>query len=265
MTIQRIEISNSIYAQPNTTKLTIFSSHINSRQDVSVYHNCYGKTDVPIIVLLHGVYGSNWVWMELGGVHQVLEQLKSQGVNDFILVMPSDGGLWEGSGYLPLTTHGDYEQWILDDVLTAVKQNIPEASERSNLYITGLSMGGYGALRLGVKYPSLFQGISAHSAVTSLEDLQQFIQNPITDYQCEFEHESNLVYWLGKNAKQLPPIRLDCGSDDSLFTSNLALTNAMATLGLKFTFDRYSGGHEWAYWHKHIATTITFFDQIEKS
>jgi putative tributyrin esterase len=262
MTIEKLEISDQAYTEQNVTMLTIHSSHIDGRQDVNIYHHKTTSKHVPIVVLLHGVYGSNWVWMNMGGVHQVYNRLREQGLNEFVLVMPSDGGLWQGSGYLPLLDKGDYEQWIMDDVLTAVRENLPEVSAQSRIFITGLSMGGYGALRLGAKYPKRFSGISAHSSVTSLNDLQQFISNPISDYQCKSRSETDLLYWFEKNKQDLPPLRFDCGQDDSLFASNNQLEKQLARLNISYSYEVFEGGHEWSYWHKHVAKSLTFFSQL---
>ncbi|XQW83423.1 alpha/beta hydrolase [Thalassotalea piscium] len=265
MAILRVEKSNVNYSPINTTTLTLHSTHINRRQDISVYHSGKLSPHTPIVLLLHGVYGSNWVWMQLGGVHEVYEQLKKEGLNDFVLVMPSDGGLWDGSAYLPLSSHGNYEAWIMEDVINGVIENIEGISHESNVYITGLSMGGYGALRLGAKYPDKFKGISAHSSVTSLDDLQQFIDKPIEDYQCEFQYESDISFWLEKNQAQLPLIRFDCGSKDSLYKSNLALCSTLDKFGINYQFDALEGGHEWSYWHNNISKTLLFFNKIENA
>ncbi|WP_440875962.1 alpha/beta hydrolase [Thalassotalea sp. PLHSN55] len=265
MTILRVEKSAPNYSRENTTTLTLHSSHIGGRQDVSIYHQATTAQELPIIVLLHGVYGSNNVWMELGGAHLVYEKLRQQGLNEFVLVMPSDGGLWDGSGYLPLLEHGDYEKWIVEDVINTVVENIECVSTQSNIYLTGLSMGGYGALRLGAKYPERFCGISAHSSVTSLADLQQFIENPISDYCCEDANESNIIYWLAKHKDALPPLRLDCGESDSLYQSNLALCNEMTAIDIDFQFEALSGGHEWPYWHNNLSKTLLFFNTIENA
>lgn len=267
MTVLRVEKSNDAYSRANTTLLTLHSSFLAKRETITVYQSGTASSkisnDTPIIVLLHGVYGAHWAWMELGGAHVVYEQLKQEGLKDFVLVMPSDGSLWDGSGYLPLTHHGDFEQWIVEDVIQGVIDNIDGVSEQSNVYIAGLSMGGYGALRLGAKYPEKFNGISAHSAVTSLSDLQQFIEYPVSDYQCDFEQEADLNYWLENNAHSLPPLRLDCGKSDSLFESNLQLCKALDDLEISYKFEGLEGSHEWPYWHKNLAKTLWFFDQIE--
>lgn len=264
MTISQIEISEPKYTADNLTMLTFHSSHLNARQDVNVYYQPTSQNNLPIVILLHGVYGSNWVWMNLGGVHQVYDKLRQQGLNEFILVMPSDGGLWQGSAYLPLQEHGNYEQWIMDDVLTAVQTHIPAASSQSNIYITGLSMGGYGALRLGAKFASRFAGISAHSSVTNLTDLQTFIDNPIADYQCALPDEDNILYWSKQNLATLPPIRFDCGKDDALFASNNTLSQQFDELGVLHSYQVFDGGHQWQYWHEHVAKSLLFFDAIEQ-
>ena len=263
MAILRVEKSSSNYCRANTTTLTLHSSFLNKRENITVYHSGEITANTPIVILLHGVYGAHWVWMDLGGAHLVYEQLKQQGMGDFILVMPSDGSLWDGSAYLPLKDHGNFERWIVDDVINGVIDNIDGATSQSNVYLAGLSMGGYGALRLGAKYPSMFNGVSAHSSVTSLADLQQFIDKPVTDYQCEFIQESDLLYWMEKNAEILPPLRFDCGEMDSLYKSNLALCRSLDELNINYCFESLNGGHEWSYWHENLAKTLWFFDSQE--
>lgn len=263
MTILRLEVSNPDYSRENTQTLTVYSSHLKRRADVTIYNAQSTGKNVPVVILLHGVYGNNWVWMDLGGVHKVYEQLKQEGLSEFVLVMPSDGGLWDGSAYLPLKEHGNYEQWIVDDVITAVKQTVNAVSESSNVYITGLSMGGYGALRLGAKYPELFSGISAHSAITKLDDLKHFTETPLNQYQCDNSNESDIIYWLNNNKNNFPPLRLDCGAEDTLYESNLNFVEQLKSNNIEHHFESLSGCHEWPYWHKNVAKTFHFFDSLE--
>ncbi len=263
MTILRSEQSNPVYSRPNTQTLTLNSSYLNRRQDVTIYNPYSDAKDLPVILLLHGVYGNNWVWMDLGGVHLVYEQLRRQGLSEFVLVMPSDGGIWEGSAYLPLGRSGDFEKWIIDDVLSAVQDTVSSVSAESNLYITGLSMGGYGALRLGCKYAHMFKGISAHSSITKISDMAHFTQQDLNSYQTANINESDILYWCQQNKEQLPPLRLDCGKQDPLFNSNQDFSNTLCEASIKHQFDIYEGDHDWVYWHQHIATTMKFFDAIE--
>lgn len=264
MAVTRIEKSNPQLSRDNTLTLTLHSDNLNRRQDVTVYNPYSAQKDLPIVFLLHGVYGNNWVWMDLGGAHQVYESLRKQGLSEFVLVMPSDGGLWEGSGYLPLEEHGNFEKWIVDDVLNTVLDTLGSVSTQSNLYITGLSMGGYGALRLGAKYASQFSGISAHSSITKVEDLALFTDKPLENYQTKQTHESDILYWCNQNKADLPPLRLDCGTDDELFESNQELVTKLNQANIEFQYEELSGGHEWPYWNRNLVKTLKFFDQIEK-
>lgn len=263
MTIKRLEVSNPAYTPDNTQFLTIHSSHLGRRHDVSVYNvNAQGQ-NVPVIFLLHGVYGNHWVWMHLGGVHLVYEALKrTHHLQEFVLVMPSDGGLQDGSAYLP-TKHGNYEQWLMEDVLDAVIQSVPCVSDSSRIYLTGLSMGGYGALRLGAKYSEQISGISAHSSITKIEQMSDFTITPLELYHCDNKEQNKLLFWFQKNAATLPPLRFDCGTEDPLFTANVELHQNLEKLNIAHQFEAFPGEHSWTYWHQQIEKTFLFFHHLE--
>ncbi|WP_282114197.1 alpha/beta hydrolase [Pseudoalteromonas arctica] len=264
MAIHRLEISNSSYTADNFVTLTAYSSHLKGRGDISIYQEATSNKNVPMIVLLHGVYGSHWVWSQLGGVHKVYQQLRSSCLNEFVLVMPSDGAHAEGSGYLPLK-NADYEAWIVDDVISAVIQTQPMCSSSSNIYITGLSMGGYGALCLGAKHPTIFSGISAHSSITELDDFNHFVDEhtlkPLK--KTTDKYKGDVFKTLSANKKTLPPLRFDCGKDDVLFSANTALAKKLVDENVPHTFDIFAGTHCWEYWHEHVAKTMIFFAQLE--
>jgi enterochelin esterase-like enzyme len=266
VSIERLEVSAPEYSPSKTQFVTVHSSHLDGRHDISLYNAYSTKRDIPVILFLHGVYGNHWVWMNLGGIHQVYDALRKQGLQEFLLVMPSDGGLKDGSAYLPLGQKGDYDKWIIDDVVQAVKQiKAPYVTDKSRWYISGLSMGGYGALRLGVKYPEQFSAISAHSSITRIEDMAQFVDTPLSFYDCADAKETNILYWAEKSATVLPPIRFDCGTDDTLLESNRWLNRQFLTFGIDHMYHEYPGSHQWSYWHEHVAKSFQWFSKIEKS
>lgn len=100
--------------------------------------------------------------------------VRSGEIPPLVLAMPSDG-LWDqGSGYVPHATQ-DFERWIVEEVPAATQRAVPETSEVSPLCLAGLSMGGFGALRLGAKYPGRFRAVSAHSAATDQDQFKTLI------------------------------------------------------------------------------------------
>lgn len=264
MAVKRLEVSNPKYTADNTQLLTLHSSHLNRRHDVSIYNVNAQKKDAPIIILLHGVYGNHWAWMHLGGLHIAYDNWAKNNHSEFVVVMPSDGGFDEGSGYLPTVKNGNYDQWIMDDVINSVIKTVDNVSEKSPVYISGLSMGGYGALRLGSKYADKISGISAHSSITDINELSLFTETSIDEYTCAESNEASISHWLTTNKESLPPIRFDCGQDDVLYKGNLKFAETLKHLGIQFKFESFTGEHSWDYWHEHVLKTFDFFAQIEQ-
>ncbi len=84
-------------------------------------------------------------------------------------------------------------------------------------------LSNWGALPLGAKYASLFNGISAHSSITHLEQLTRFIENPLTDFGDLSDEKVSAIFWLKQNQGILPPIHFDCGISDELIEENRKL------------------------------------------
>ena len=84
-----------------------------------------GTEPLPLVILLHGVYGSHWCWSLKGGAHRTADHLVRTGqIRPMVLAMPSDGLWGDGSGYLPHNAR-NFERWILDDVPKAVAEALP--------------------------------------------------------------------------------------------------------------------------------------------
>jgi S-formylglutathione hydrolase FrmB len=173
-----------------------------------------------------------------------------------VIAMPSDGLRGDGSGYLPHRTQ-NYESWITDDVPAAVMENILQVSGASPRFIAGLSMGGYGALRIGAKYPERYAAISGHSSITEVTQMARFVEEPLSTYETDFNSSVHQAI-LGAGAK-LPPLRFDCGVADELIDANRTLHGQLNAAGIPHTYEEFPGGHEWPYWAEHIADTLRFF------
>ncbi|WP_370513171.1 alpha/beta hydrolase [Fulvivirga sp. M361] len=144
----------------------------------------------------------------------------------------------------------------------AIIENIPQASSNSQLFISGLSMGGFGALRLGTKYSSRFSGISAHSSITSPDQLPLFVEEPLEGYEQSSKSSEDILDNMLRNKGSLPPIRFDCGKDDLLIEHNRTLHQKMKDEQIPHSYFEFPGKHEWSYWIKHLKDTLLFFDQI---
>lgn len=241
--------------------ITVKSNALKKRADLTVYTPPNTESVLPIVILLHGVYGSHWAWALKGKVHETAQKMIDTGqIKPMILVMPSDGLYGDGSGYVPHQTE-NYEKWIVEDVIQVVKAQIPQATDDSPIFITGLSMGGFGALRLGAKYPQVFRAFSGLSSITHFEQMRLFVSDfeTLKKDACE---QDGVLDWMLHNKDVLPPFRFDCGHNDPLIEPNRNLHKALTDKGIEHIYEEFPGEHSWDYWEKKIGHTLVFFSGV---
>lgn len=257
-----IELSDSPYENDGLRFLTVKTDNLKGRGDICLFvpEVATTLTNLPIYILLHGVYGSAWVWALKGGAHHTAKHLMETGeIAPAIVVMPSDGLWGDGSGYLA-HQEKDFANWIVSDVPKAVIENIPTAGAESKLCIGGLSMGGFGALHLGASHPTKFQAISAHSAITKFDGMGNFVEEPLASYPLKHQ-KTDVIDLLKATQNTLPPLRFDCGLQDDLLQDNRILHEQLKTFDIPHSYQEFEGGHEWSYWQKNVAHSLRFFDQ----
>jgi putative tributyrin esterase len=258
-----IEISGTRFAFDGLSFVTVKSDALKGRGDITVWLPPHVESleELPLVLLLHGVYGSHWAWALSGGAHKAAARLIAErSIRPMALVMPSDGLWGDGSGYVKHAGR-DYERWIAEDVPAAARLLLPYALRPNTpLLIGGLSMGGFGALRLGAKYGrTKFRAISAHSSITHFHQMSLFVEEPLENYGARPEDES-VIETILSNPGELPALRFDCGVSDPLIDENRSLHRALLEAGVEHTYEKFGGGHEWTYWEEHVADSLRFFE-----
>jgi len=257
-----IELSDPRFEHEGIRHMTVKSPALGRRGDLSLYvpPQVAAQGCVALLILLNGVYNSHWGWLYHAGVHRTAQRLIESGaMRPTVLAMPSDSLWGDGSAYI---AHGseDAERWIMEDVLQASKLAVPQLNPAPKLFLAGLSMGGYGALRLGAKWAHAVSGISAHSAITHISEMPQFVEEPLSAYTAAsgWEQEVDPLYWMRKHHAILPPIRMDCGLQDSLLEANRSFHASLLAEGIEHSYEEFPGGHEWPYWELHVEKTLLF-------
>lgn len=239
---------------------TVKSPSLGNRADVSIFKPEGTFWSMPVVILLHGVYGSHWAWSLKAKVHETLKKLiADKKIQPMMLIMPSDGLFQDGSGYLAHQS-ADYEKWIVEDVIQIVKENYTEVDKVSPVFLTGLSMGGYGALRLGAKCPAVFTAFSGLSSITRFEQMAEFVEN-LDQLKDAVKSEENVIDIMLANKDNLKPFRFDCGKEDTLFEANQILHKQLTENNIPHQFIINEGAHSWEYWHDHFAETLLFFNE----
>jgi len=172
---------------------------------------------VPTVYMLHGNEGDHESWLRDSRM-----TCHARG-HRLALVFP-DG---QRSRYVNSPACGQYEDFIVEDVIGYVERTFPVRTGRDCRAIAGYSMGGYGALMLALKHPDVFAAVSGHSGSyynglwreggwmsvhPARETLGPLLQTPAYDIR----HLARAALASG----QLPAIRLDCGVDDHLIEIN---------------------------------------------
>ncbi|TXG37237.1 alpha/beta hydrolase [Seonamhaeicola maritimus] len=258
-----IELSDAPFESQGLRFLTVKTPNLEGRGDICLYVPKVDKDidNLPIYILLHGVYGSAWIWALKGGAHKVAEKLiNNKTIEPAIIAMPSDGLWGDGSAYYSHHSK-NFDNWIVNDVVIAIKENIPEAKNSNSTCIGGLSMGGYGALSLGAKFPEKFKAISGHSSITKLEQMTLFVEEPLEEYTNNNDLP-DVIDCIKSNQNRLPKLRFDCGVKDELIKPNRLLHKELNKLNIEHIYEEFEGGHEWPYWIKHVEKTLMFFDEF---
>jgi putative tributyrin esterase len=255
------KLSDPRFERDHLRLLTVKSPNLRGRGDICVFEppDIAPGAKIPVVILLHGVYGSAWSWPLNTGIHlKAMDMIDKKELPPMIIAMPSDGLWGDGSAYL---SHNGYnfEKWIAEDIIDALNEYLTGVDTDNPRFICGLSMGGFGALRIGAKYGKFFKGISGHSSITSLEQMKLFVEEDLNNYRQQNKVDEDVFSTFMEYRSQLPPVRFDCGENDLLIEYNRKLHQQMKAAGIDHIYKEFPGGHEWPYWEKHVVESLHFF------
>lgn len=258
-----IEVSNAEFESDNLRFITIKTPNLKGRGDICLYvPSAKLEANTPLVILLHGVYGSAWIWSQKAGVHRTAERMISTNeIKPTVIAMPSDGLWGDGSAYLPHNNF-NFEKWITEDVITAVKEVVETMTDSSKIFIGGLSMGGYGALRLGAKYSNTFSGFSGHSSITDIPQMGLFVEEELNNYKQKNSAEASVFETIKNNKENISPFRFDCGRNDELIEHNRKLHQQLVEENISHIYEEFEGKHEWSYWENHVEDSLRFFNKL---
>lgn len=251
-----------------------FSGALYSRKTCYVYTPpSYGASPerrYPVLYLLHGKYGGETDWLQKGSAEATFDlmMMGDAGVPECIVIMPNDGGYHHGTFYSDwYDGSGNYEQYIIDDLVCAVDDAFRTVPHRIGRAAAGLSMGGYGAVMLALRHPDLFgAGASLSGALGDLKSLsrEEFARSDfgrIFGPQRGGYAERYDIYALAAlragEGKQ-PRLYFDCGRDDYLYGYNVKFDAHLSSIGYEHTFRSFPGDHTWPYWTEHLADALRF-------
>ena len=206
----------------------------------------------PVVWLLHGLSDDDSCWNNLTSVSRYAREL------GFAVVMP-DGGR---SFYADMACGPKYWSFISKELFTVCRNLFPLSDRREENFVAGLSMGGYGALKLALNHPEYFAGCAAFSAVADILDwLGNFAVNDAVSRTGSDLFE--LISARVAEKCELPAIFHACGSEDFLIDSNRKFRDHLEALGVeKYQYLEEPGVHNWEFWDRNVARALNFFKSL---
>lgn len=216
------------------------------------------------LFLLHGYTGNNRDWL----IRSPIQELSAK--YNLAVVLPSG----ENGFYVDAKATGcQYHSLIAKDILEYVQSTLGLAQKAQDTFIGGLSMGGFGALHIGLSHPEVFSKIVALSSALILDEVTQMragdagnavanyeyyyniFGDPSTILSSDFNPETQ-VKKLKQNNQQIPKIYMACGTEDFIIEPNRKLYRFFSENDIDVHFEERSGIHDWKFWNEQIEPAI---------
>jgi S-formylglutathione hydrolase FrmB len=217
----------------------------------------------PVIYLLHGLTGHYTNWIEK------TKLVDYAAAYEFIIVMPEgNDGWYTDSATVPANK---YESYILQELIPDAEKRFRANSEREGRAIGGLSMGGYGALKFGVKHPEMFVFAASFSGALDAAswteaDLKglEFIWRTLQPVFGAEKSETRAANDLRKLFSDLTPQRIaampyvyvDCGTEDGLLEINRSFVDILTKQKIPHEYRQLPGSHSWTYWDSQVQEVL---------
>lgn len=213
----------------------------------------------PVILLLHGLSDDYTIWQRMTEIERYANE------RGIAVIMP-DGGR---SFYTDMKYGSAYYTSIVKDVINSARSLFHISDKRENNFTAGLSMGGYGAIKIALKNPDMFAGCVSLSGVTdiSAKAKEKLWNKDFSLIWGENYTESlpgsnddlfTLVSAFAVTDKPKPIIYSACGNVDFMIEDNRRFSDFITNKNFIFKYEEFPGSHDWIFWNQHIAGGIDF-------
>lgn len=215
------------------------------------------RDSYPAVYLLHGYAGSYHQWNDIIDLQKLANHF------GFVIVCP-DG--FYNSWYLnsPVKENHQYESFFFKNLIPEINEQY--RVDKQQIFITGLSMGGHGALYLFSQHPELFRSAGSISGVVNLVavDTAYGLGELLGSWETHRQRwkKFSVIENLKSIKKSGKMIIFDVGRDDPFFKMNKKLSRKADSLGIDATFIIRAGGHTYDYWKKSIPYHFFFFEKL---
>lgn len=216
-----------------------------SKDDLNKNHK------IKCLYLLHGLSDNHSIWLRRTSIERYAQEY------GLCVIMP----FGERSFYTDMKYGGKYYTYIAKELPKIISEMLNVSSKREDNFIAGLSMGGYGALKIGMRECDRFSAAAGLSAVADISVGKEFFREDMVNIfgeSLEISKENDLFQIAEDcNSNPLKPrIFMGIGTEDFLYSGNKKLREKFSSLDFDYTYMESPGTHCWAFWDEYIQHVI---------
>lgn len=215
------------------------------------------------LYLLHGLNGDYTDWSTRSELTRIARALP------LVIVMPDGENAW----YTNAADKGPrFEDYVADDLVKDVERKYRVIRSRYGRAIAGLSMGGYGALKIALKRPDTFAAAGGFSSAFGVTD--PAFDDTMPAYKDQLyriyglagsdTRTANDILLIAGKAKPetAPSLYLDCGTADPLLPENRELVAILQKRGFAYEYHEVPGAHTWDYWNRRVEVFLPWLMKV---
>ncbi|MBB3113486.1 S-formylglutathione hydrolase FrmB [Paenibacillus phyllosphaerae] len=212
-----------------------------------------GTGKFPVLYLLHGLSDDHTIWLRRTSIERYAA---AYGI---AIVMPAV----HRSFYTDMKHGYNYWTFVSEELPAIARSFFPLSDRREDNFVAGLSMGGYGAFKLGLRCPDRY---AAAASLSGAMDMNHFYTHFKTEFERIFGTKDTftgsqddlfaLAAQLAKSDAKRPALYQCCGTEDFLYEDNVKFRDYLRQHQIDVTYEEEPGEHEWGYWDMKIKRVL---------
>ncbi len=220
------------------------------------------RRSYPTLWLLHGLSDDHTIWQRRTAIERYVENLP------LAVVMPAVNRSFYQDAAYGAGNSAAYWSYVSEELPERIRAWFPLDESREGNFVAGLSMGGYGALRLGLTHPDRYAAVASLSGAVGyahkrlndpvLREEMRAIYGTLSGIKGGPTDLFTLAERVAAAATPQPRLYLACGTEDFLYKGNVAYHRHLDKLGLEHTWVTGTADHSWSYWDDQIEQVVAW-------
>ncbi len=211
------------------------------------------NSEYKCLYLLHGLSDDHSIWLRRTSIERYATEY------GICVVMPYGGR----SFYTDMKYGGKYYTYITEELPRLMQEFFHISDQRENNFIAGLSMGGYGAMKIALKNPARYAAAAGLSSAADIRGVAPDFKDtliPVFGEEINIPNDEDLL-WLAEKANASlikPRVYMGVGTEDFLYEGNQKLKAKFESLDYDYTYRESSGEHGWVFWDEYIQYVLAW-------